>query len=115
MTTITETLTDWQQDAALQLVANWVGRENGTGPAPTGEAAYASARGPMLVREWDWGTEPRPTIIMEGNIHEWAIWASADTLLVTALRACGVYAEPYSSWALCLYPLPQPVTWPEAA
>lgn len=100
------TLTEATQDKALALVAAWLGPRMGhNGPAPTGEDAAYNATGPMLVREWSAGSvEDAPTIILEGGPFEWGIEASLDTTLVADLAKIGVFAEPYYSFTLCLFP-----------
>ncbi len=74
------------------------------GPAPTGhEAAYAG-EGPELNMAWDWPSGgATPTIILEGGPYDWATTVSLNTEMVAKFKAAGIYAEPYSSWALCLY------------
>jgi hypothetical protein len=88
-----------KQDKALALVAGWLGPRMGyDGPAPTGREEAYRAQGPMLEREWD----GRPAVILEGGPYDWAIEAGSE--LADQFSAIGVFAEPYSGWALCLYP-----------
>lgn len=101
---MTTTLNTDQQDQALTIVAAWLGPQMGyDGPAPTGQDAAWSALGPYLNPEWDWpNSGPTPTILLEGGPDDWAIRA-AD-MLQDQMEAIGVFAEPYASYALCLYP-----------
>lgn len=97
-------LTHTQQDKALTIVAAWLGPYLGhVGPAPTGRYAADHGLGPVLVRDWDWPTTPTPTVILEGG-DGWAAVIGGDPSVVAALATIGVFAEPYSSYALCLYP-----------
>ncbi|MEH0110533.1 hypothetical protein V6N00_12555 [Tersicoccus sp. MR15.9] len=89
----------------LEAVADWLGPQLGyTGPAPTGSDAARSALGPELNMAWDWPNTPTPTILLEGGPDDWAIRAAADETLTTRFAELGVFAEPYASYALCLYP-----------
>lgn len=98
----TRELTQEQAEAALAQVAAWLGRRGYGGPngepAPTGRDAAYRAEGPMLVMDWDWPSRPTPTVILEGGPYDWAIEAA------WSIDVPGVFAEPYSGWALCLYP-----------
>ena len=99
------TLTTAQQDAALAIVAQWLGTAMGyDAPAPTGPDAANTGQGPMLNREWDWPNSPTPTVLLEGGPDAWAINVSHDETVRAQMREHGVYAEPWSGWALCLYP-----------
>lgn len=72
--------------------------------APTGDDAAYRALGPALNREWDWPSGgPTPTILLEGGPYDWAIDVSLDDEMIEKFREIGVFAEPYSGWALCLY------------
>lgn len=98
-------LTEKQQDKALAVIAGWLGPQMGyDGPAPTGEHAANHAEGPMLRRDWDWPSEPTPTILLEGGPYDWAVEVSLDDDVVRTLRKIGVFAEPWAGYALCLYP-----------
>jgi hypothetical protein len=102
-----ELLTVGQQDAALAIVAEWLGEAMGLdGPAPTGRVAADRAAGPMLVRDWEptWSGAARPTAMLEGGPGEWAIDISLDEEAIAKFRAVGVLAEPWAGWALCFYP-----------
>ena len=96
----------WQQEAALRVVAEWMGglmSDDGK-PCPTGVEAYRSGRGPMLVSEWDWPDDgPTPALVLEGGVTDWAIRASSDLLVCDRMAEFGVWCEPYASWALLLY------------
>jgi hypothetical protein len=115
-----------KQEKALAIVADWMKTqgygtaigcgqcadcqrdpifcENVTfGPAPTGEQAARQGLGPMLRSDWDWPGKPTPTIILEGGPEDWAIRVAGSIEAVAAFRKLGIFAEPYSSWALCLY------------
>lgn len=97
-------LTSEQQETALEIVAGWLGPRMGyDGPAPTGRDAAWSALGPMLVPDWDWPSEPTPTVILEGGPYDWAAECPWD--IQDQMRAIGVFCEPYAGYALCLYPI----------
>lgn len=100
------TLTPQQQHEALDIVAAWLGPQMGyDGPAPTGrDAAYAGI-GPELNPAWDWPQSgPTPTILLEGGPYDWAITVALDGACVASFKRIGVFAEPWASYALCLYP-----------
>lgn len=68
--------------------------------------------GPKLLMEWDWPTGgPTPTIVWEEGPYEWtmlAVHGGVDqeyggTVPAVEIPAT-VFVEPYSGWALCLYP-----------
>ena len=104
---MTKKVTKRQAEKALAIVAQWMGKQ-GYGPtegspAPTGPEAAYRGEGPELKMDWDWPGKPTPTIILEGGPDEWALTVSMNTETVAKFKAAGVYAEPYSSWALCLY------------
>lgn len=125
--TETTALTEAQQETALNIVAEWMGRK-GFGandetpcsecgdtldcvdrpyadrvrPAPTGRDAAHSAFGPMLVPDFDWTGTPTPTVILEGGPDDWAIRVADEAR--DEFSAAGIYAEPYASYALNLYP-----------
>lgn len=97
-------VTKRQQEQALRAVAAWLGPQMGhAGPAPTGPGAARHASGPMLVPEWDWPSVPTPTILLEGGPHDWAIRVGEDEAVRAAFDRIGIWAEPYASYALCLY------------
>ena len=74
-------------------------------PAPTGRDAAYNGEGPMLSPEWDWPSSgPTPTILLEGGPGDWAIMAAGDPEVIEQMTALGIFAEPYASYALCLYP-----------
>lgn len=128
MTTTTK-LSPAKQLKALNLIAQWMGKKGyGTpitcgrcepcelgaediycenlkfGPAPTGPDAAANGLGPQLVPDWDWPSGgPTPTILLEGGPDDWAVRAAGDPDLVREFRKLGIFAEPYASYALCLY------------
>jgi hypothetical protein len=104
--TVPRALTHAQQDSALAIVAAWLGKDMGyDGPAPTGEQAYRTGQGPVLVRDWEptWSGGPRPTLLLEGGPEEWAVRVAADRALCTDLHHIGVRPEPQAGYALCLY------------
>lgn len=94
-----------KQAKALAIIADWLGPQMGyDGPAPTGAAAFNFGEGPQLMPEWDWPSSgPTPTLILEGGPHDWAVEASFDIGVCDSMAKIGVFAEPYSGWALCLY------------
>jgi hypothetical protein len=93
-----------QQDQAARIVAKWLGpqmREDGKPVEISKEAAW-NATGVYLNREWDWPDgDPTPTLLLEGGPDEWAIRAAWE--LMDEFARIGVFAEPYASYALCLY------------
>ena len=97
-------VTKTQATQVLKAVATWLGTKGyGTAPgkpAPTGAEAALRGLGPQLVMDWDWPGSPTPAIILEGGPYDWAVACCA------AVQAAvpGVYVEPYSGWALCVYP-----------
>jgi hypothetical protein len=99
-------VTKRQQQKALAAVAEWLGPQMGyKGSAPTGDDAAYRGYGPALNPAWDWPSAgPTPTIILESGYapDDWAVVASYE--LVAQFDRIGVFAEPYSSYALCLYP-----------
>jgi len=124
--TTAATLSPEQQKSALDMVAAWLGSRmgywdgcgkagcpdcaSGNGDmcrdgqpvaAPTGQSAADAGRGPYLNPEWDWPGSPTPTIILEGGPYDWA--TEACDALADDMAKIGVFAEPYSGWALCLY------------
>lgn len=102
-------LSNRQGIEALAIVAAWMGKQGLTedgAPAPTGRDAAYQAEGPELIVAWDWPSTPTDSIVMEGGLDEWAYRAADDC--AEALRALGIYAEPYASYALCLYPIGEP-------
>ena len=97
MTTVTKA----QAEKALAEVARQLGEMNGGIKIPTGPDAAYHGDGPELNMTWNWSGEPRPTILLESSMFpEWAL--EIDSSKVSA--AAGVFAEPYSSYALTLYP-----------
>lgn len=97
------TLPQRKQDQAARIVAAWLGPQLGyTGPCPISEEAARNATGVQLKRDWDWPSNgPTPTLLLEGGPEDWAILAAGE--LHDEFRAIGVFAEPYASYALCLY------------
>lgn len=74
------------------------------GPAPTGDEAQAKGMGPTLWMEWDWPGEPTPSVILEGGPYDWAMDAAWDVNEQARAAGIPVRVEPYSGWALCIYP-----------
>lgn len=102
----TTRLTKAQTAKATAIVAEALGPMMGyDGPAPVGpEHAYVAA-GPQFVPDWEgWSGGERPTLLLEGGPEDWPVVVSARPEVVEALRAIGVFAEPYSCYALCFYP-----------
>ena len=94
-------VTKEQAEKALAEVARQLSAMNAGIDVPTGEQAAYTGDGPELRMEWDWPGEPTPTILLESSsFEEWAL--EIDSAKVGAVA--GVFAEPYSSYALCLYP-----------
>lgn len=67
--------------------------------------------GPTLNMEWDWPSSgPTPTILWEGGPYDWAMLfphggrAEFGFKVKEVTLPKGIFAEPYSGWALCLYP-----------
>lgn len=74
--------------------------------------------GPKLVKDFDWGAGPAPyAIIWEEGPFEWAHLATSGdvdeemssltghTVWSKAInQPAGVFCEPYTSWALGIYP-----------
>lgn len=100
----TTTLPRRRQDQAARIVAAWLGpqlREDGKPVEISREAAHRGA-GVQLIRDWDWPSNgPTPTLILEGGPEDWAIRAACE--LRHQFAGIGVFAEPYASYALCLY------------
>lgn len=120
-------------ETVLDLVAEWLGQhgcgtpvcpdgrdlnwvvshtDDGTscldftvGPAPTGEEAANRGLGPVLRMDWDWPGSPTPSVILEGGPYDWAVECSFDIQRSLDERGIAAYVEPYSGWALCIYPL----------
>lgn len=100
------TVTTAHAEYVLNLVADWMGENGLKKPVPTGRDAANSAQGPVLNMEWDWPSSgPTPTVILEG--FPGAYWAVECCAAVQdAIDAAGkpLFVEPYSGWALCIYP-----------
>lgn len=87
----------------------WYAHTDGTdcegqtyGPAPTGPEAARMGEGPMLLMEWDWPSSgPTPSIILEGGPEDWAMDCC---FAVQEKIGKSLFVEPYSSYALCIYP-----------
>jgi hypothetical protein len=103
---MSDDLTTLQTERALSIVAAWLGPRMGyAGPAPTGREESRRGTGPFLNPEWDWPSSgPVPTILLEGGPEDWAVVAASNESVVSQLRDIGIFAEPWASYALCLYP-----------
>lgn len=97
---LTDEQTDWALHAAARWLAPRMGYEHET---PVGEQAARTASGPMLIKDWDWPSEPTPTLILEGGPHDWAYELSADPVEIARFKEHGIFMEPYAMYALCLY------------
>jgi hypothetical protein len=98
--TATPRVTKTQMRKALEIVAAWMGSKEGTTALPTGPDAARRGIGPDLVPDWDWSGRPTPTVILEAN-WDWTFSASSE--LQAEFTKIGLWAEPYSSFALSLY------------
>lgn len=105
MTTKTK-LSKKKQEAALALVATWIGKFLGyDGPAPTGKDAAWRGEGPMLMPDFTgWYGPARPAILLEGIGGEWAYFVTSDPDVKAGLDKLGIYAETTAGYALSLYP-----------
>jgi hypothetical protein len=80
---------------AFQIVREWAMRTQGYTEEELNGTDLA------LRMDWDWPSGgPTPSIIWEGGPYDWAMDLSFDVSDAIA----GIWAEPYSGWALCLYP-----------
>lgn len=94
-------VTKAQAEKALAEVARQLSARNGGIPVPTGEHAAYVGDGPVLDMGWTWPGQPTPTILLESSLFsDWAV--EIDSSKVSAVA--GVFAEPWSGYALCLYP-----------
>lgn len=73
------------------------------------EAGYEP---PTLRMDWDWSGEPTPTILWEGGPFEWTTLfphggrdEEFGFTIEPAKLPADVWTEPYSSYALSIYPL----------
>ena len=75
-------------------------------PAPTGPDAAYRGLGPELRFDWDWPDTPTPTVILESGFapDEWAVQCSFDVQRKLDARGVKVFVEPYTSFALSIYP-----------
>jgi len=80
-------VTPTMQAKALQVIKEWMGE---------GEE-------PVLMPKFEGCSGPVPAIVYEGGPHEWPIFVGQDPDVHEALTKIGVWCEPYSGWALCLY------------
>lgn len=93
-------VTQKQAEKALAEVARQLSKMHGL-KVPTGPDAAFHGDGPELNMEWTWPGKPTPTILLESSLFpEWAL--EIDSSKVS--KVAGVFAEPYSSYALSLYP-----------
>lgn len=73
--------------------------------APTGSRAAYRGLGPELRMDWDWPSSgPTPAVILEGGPYDWAVVCCGWVQDRLDERGIPVFVEPYSGWALCLYP-----------
>ena len=101
-------VTEKQAEFVLREVARWLGRkmyEDGK-PAPTGQDAAHKGLGPQLNMTWDWPGQPTPTVILESGFapDEWAVACAQHIQQKIDARRMKIYVEPYSSYALSIYP-----------
>lgn len=75
------------------------------GPAPTGPDAAYRGIGPELKMEWDYPSEPTPTVILESGYapEEWAIACCHEVQKALDAKKMPVMVEPYFSFALSIY------------
>ena len=96
-----------QAEFVLQEVAKWLGpKMYEDGPAPTGPQAAYQGVGPELNMTWDWPGQPTPTVILESGYapDEWAVACASEIQAKLDARGMKIYVEPYSSFALSIYP-----------
>lgn len=86
-----------EAQAVLGLVTEWMHKHYGLEADSPSREFYT----PKLVQDFDWTSEPTPALVLELG-DDWAIYASAA--LRDQARALGLFLEPYSAWALCVYP-----------
>ena len=90
-------LTTCQVERAHVIVTTWMHQHYGiTDPTSDSRQFYT----PMLQSDFDFGMTPCPALVLELG-DDWAIYAAGQCR--DDLKAIGVFAEPYSGWALCLY------------
>lgn len=94
-------VTQAQAEKALAEVARQLSKMHGGIRVPTGPDAAYHGDGPELNMEWAWSGEKRPTILLESSLFpEWALEVDSSKVSEVA----GVFAEPYSGYALSLFP-----------
>lgn len=101
-------VTEKQAQFVLHQVAAWLGSKmyDDNEPAPTGSSAAYKGWGPELVMAWDWPQEPTPTIILESGYapDEWAVACCATIQAKLDAGNIPVMVEPFTGYALCMYP-----------
>lgn len=60
-----------------------------------------TCEGLSLNMRWDWCVSPTPTLLWEGGPD---CWATRMSIWLNLREGSKVFAEPWSSYALCLYP-----------
>lgn len=94
-------VTKAQAEKVLAAVARQLSKNRGGYPVPTGPEAAYNGDGPELNMEWNWSGEPRPTILLESSaFYEWPF----ELDLPAINREAGVFCEPYSGYALSIFP-----------
>lgn len=89
------TVTVKRAERALAIVRQWAVDRHGYTEDELNNSDLS------LKMDWDWPTGgPTPAIIWEEGPYDWAMGLS----FTVSDAIAGVFAEPFSGWALCLYP-----------